>query len=294
MDYEYDMNQLQEAMLSATSLFRDCIIKIFADNEEPDSLVDTTLKKLVSYFSERSQAIVHLVSFEYTWDAEIVLRSAFETCAKIWFICLQTPTNREVVVNEYWNIYSKIHNRKRLKKAHFSKLLFLSVKEKESLDVISAFEDKSLFPCDDLNKKERKLIEQKWSFSEIISHLELSHPPDFPMKHVSSLLHGYGVASSLIHADDFALDLMLDRGLRNDQELLILMCAHTARIWSDLVALWYISLTALDYRYGIKSTDEGITKVYMDYWSLERPVNDRFNMSQKDYYENLKRNNSDK
>ncbi|WP_300162291.1 DUF5677 domain-containing protein [Solidesulfovibrio sp.] len=289
MDYEYDMNQLQEAMLSATSLFRDGIIKTFADNEEPDSLVDTTLKKLVSYFSERSQAIVHLVSFEYTWDAEIVLRSAFETCAKIWFICLQTSANREIVVNEYWNIYSKIHNRKRLKKAHFSKSLFLSVKEKESSDVFSAFEDKSLFPHDDLNKKERKLIEQKWSFSEIISYLELSHPPDFPMKHVSSLLHGYGVASSLIHADDFALDLMLDRKLRNDQELLILMCAHTARIWSDLVTLWYILLAALGYRYDLNSISKDIAKAYMDYCCLRKPVEDRFNMSQKDFYDNFKK-----
>lgn len=291
MKYAVEMNQIQDAMIIATSLFRDRIKEIFSNHEERDSLVDDTLKKLFRYFSERSQTIAHLTSFEYAWDAEMILRSAFEASAKIWLICLSSQEKRESLVEDFWNLNTEIHNRKTARKANISINLFAAVDSRDNIDILSHLEDQTIFPHDNVNKKERKAAEQKWSFSEIITHLESSYPPEFPCKYISSLLHGYGMASHLIHADESALDLMLDRELREEEELLILKCAHSIRIWNDLVSLWYISMLALHYRYGIAIKREDVHGVYERFCGLCKPAQERFHLSQRDFYKNWKKSN---
>jgi hypothetical protein len=288
MKYAAELNEIQDFMLYATSLCRDGVIKSFSEYGQIDSNVDRTLKQLFNYFSDRSQVISHLISCEYIWDSEMILRSAFETAAKIWFICLSSEQDREKLVEEFWGIRAKIHNRKRSRKAGILKQLFLHANSQEEVDIFEALEDKNEFLHDEVNKRERKAIEQKWSFSEIITYLEANYPPAFPLEYLSSFLHGYGIASHLIHADDCALDLMLDRALRDKEELLLLKCAHIARIWSDVVGLWYVSLAALNYRFDVAGSSEEIQEAFMKFHDLCRPISERFYSTQRDLYERRK------
>ena len=83
-----EMDEIQSAMLDATSKFRNSIAKDFAENFKSYNRIDSTLNDLFAYFSDRSQAISHLASYGYAWDAEIILRCAYEVAGKIWLICL--------------------------------------------------------------------------------------------------------------------------------------------------------------------------------------------------------------
>ncbi len=296
MQYANEINRIQDAMLHAITLYHDEVIKIFSANSHNESNVDITLKQLFHYFGDRTQAVAHLVSCELPWDAEIILRCFLETAAKIWFICLASEDEQKTLIDEFWGISAQIHNRKKAGKAHFSKELFLHANSLDNVNIFEMLEDKTEFERDALNKKERKIIEQKWSFTEIVTHLEKNHPPSFPMKYVSSFLFGYDTASHLIHVDDCALDLMQDRALREANELEILQIAHYTRIWSDLVGLWFISLEALHYKYNIPRGSKELFRVYEGFGKLCEPIQERFNNSQREFYDDWKkrRNPSDK
>jgi len=67
----------------------------------------------------------------------------------------------------------------------------------------------------------------------------------------------YGQQSHLIHADESALDLMLDRRLRNPEELELLVCSHVCQIFSDQVSLWTFSTSALLHRFNLEDDEDG-------------------------------------
>jgi len=284
MEYRDKMNVIQNAMMETSSLCRDYIMQIFSENSNHDSIVDSTLKSLVSYFSDRSQVVVHLASYEYSWDAEMILRSAFEASAKVWLICLSSLADREYLVKEFWGLYTQVHNRKISHKAGIAKSVFINNGNQHGVDIFEALEDERLFNHDNVNKRRRKEIEQKWSFTEIINYLEKNHPPLFSMKYLSCVLHTYGNASHLLHADTIALDMMLDRNLRDKNELLILKCAHTVRIWSDVVSLWYISCFALGKMYDVFVNHQKIDALYRNFFELSDPIREQFDLSQREFY----------
>ena len=286
MIHAVKMDEIQSAMLSVTSACRDSISSYFSENLQINSRVDATLNDLLGYFSDRSQAISHLVSCGYAWDAEIILRCAYETAAKIWLICLTPDDTRDRLVEEFWGISAEIHNRKKARQASFAKQLHISRNNQHDSRVFAFLEDRTIFHQDEINKKERKAIEQKWSFTEIVNYLEANHPIDFPMRYVTGLLFNYGTASHLIHADDHALDLMLDRELRDPEELALLMLTHTLRIWSDLVSLWFMSSETLRYRFGIKGRNAKLYEQVEKFQGLGAPIKEQFDQMQEHFYNN--------
>ena len=294
MLFAAEMDEIQSAMLSATAACRDSIVKTFSENIQSDSHVDSTLNDLFAYFSDRSQAISHLASHGYAWDAEIILRCAYEAAAKIWLICLSPDSIRIKLIEEFRGISAEIHNRKKARKANFVKQLHLSRNAQYDSRVFNFFEDKEIFQHDEINKKERKAIEQKWSFTEIVNYLEANHPKDFPMKYITSLLFHYDAASHLIHSDDHALDLMLDRELRNQEELTLLTLSHTIRIWSDLVSLWFMSSETLRYRFDIVEKNLKLYEYIERFNELSDPIQEKFNQTQEHFYNTWQRKENSK
>jgi len=278
------LNEIQDEMLRLTSLCRDHVMKVFVDYGRPDSVVDMTLNRFFSYFSQRSQVVCHLTSIGYHWDAEIILRSFMEAAAKIWLICLHPNDQRENLVEEFLYITEKVDNRKMARRANITQRLSQRINSTANTRVMEIFNNNELFEKDELNKKARKELETKWSFSVIISYLEQNHPADFPMKDIESLLHTYGMGSHLLHSDRMALDLMLDRSLREPEELDILTQAHCTRIWSDLAWLWYISLTALKYRFEIGSLKDEIYAEFKMFADSCQKIKEKFDDSQNEFY----------
>jgi hypothetical protein len=285
MIYADDLNSLQDATLASISATRDAIQARFSAHHSPEDPVDSTLRRLFAFLSDRSQAVSFLVSAGYVWDAEIILRSFYEANARIWFICLTSSDDRPALVEEFWGENAAIHNRKRAGRA--SAAVNTSRKYGNSGDeaVFAALMREDIFGFDEGNKQARKAIEQKWSFSEIVRFLEKNAPPDFDMGDIPALLHMYGQASHLIHADESALDLMLDRKMRAPEELEILSCAHVCRIFNDQASMWILSAMALEYRHGRDVLrDPNVAEKFAAVQGLTKPFTERFNASQAEFY----------
>ena len=275
-------------VLEAISACRDEIEDLFTANSAAHDLVDHTLKRLFAYQSDRSQTISYLVSSNYVWDAEIILRSFYETHAKIWFICQAPAGDRENLAEEFWGDYAKMHANKKATRAKPGAELFARSSKPNDAAIYKALGNESLFEFHKGNRQERRSLEQKWSFSEIIDRLENSSDISFPMAGVSALKHMYGIQSHLIHADESALDLMRDRMLRSPEELEALVRGHVCRIFSDQVSLWCFSTSALRYRYDLKDEDDSQRwALWKRLHELTEPFGKRFAESQRDFYEGL-------
>jgi len=281
-----DNNALQDATLEAISAIRDAVHARFeADAGQMDAQVLSTLKRLFAYMSERSQAISFLVSAGYVWDAEIIVRSFYEAHAKIWFICLSPESERRALVDEFWETTGALHNRRRSAQAGESAEVFRRHGAHADEVVMASLARDDLFPPDILNKQGRRTVEQKWSFTEIVRHLRQNAPAEFDLSDLGGLLHMYGQASHLIHADESALDLMLDRQLRDRSELRTLAEAHVCRIFSDQVHCWLFSLMTLSHACGLpRDPDPALYRYVGRLNALIRPYSDRFNAAQADFY----------
>lgn len=245
-------------------------------------VADATLKQLFAYMSERSQAVSYLISSGYAWDAEIVLRPLYEANARIWFICLApNETAREVLVAEFWGEHAEVHNRKRAGRAIAAAAIARSKDAKSDDAILSALADDRTFTFSKTDRATRKKIEQKWSFTEIVRFLEKNAPDDFDMSAIVGMLHTYGWASHLIHADAAALDLMADRKLRDLDEVAILSAAHLCRIFSDQASLWLFSTLALAHRFGEREAiGEEVFQKYARVHKLSASISEEFELSQ--------------
>ena len=200
--YASELNEIQDTVLEAISVCRDEIEDLFAINSDEHDIVDYTLKRLFAYQSDRSQTISYLVSSNYLWDAEIILRSLYETHAKIWFICLEPTGGRENLVQEFWGDYAKMHANKKAARAKPGAELFARISEPDSAAMYEALSNDKVFDFHKGNKQERKSLEQKWSFSEIIERLERSSDILFPISGVSVFKHMYGIQSHLVVCEE--------------------------------------------------------------------------------------------
>lgn len=281
-----DLNAVQEAALVAITAARDWIHDQFSEHGHSKDPVDHTLRRLCSYMSDRSQCVCYLVSAGFAWDGEIVLRSFYEANAKIWLICLSPQAQRQALAEEFWGTLASAHDHKRAHRAEGAESSFRRRGKPDDEVVFSALRRKDLFDVGLGNKQSRKAVEQKWSFTEIIKFLAANPPEGFNLLDVTGLLHMYGQASHLIHSDDAALDLMLDRQLRAPEELKILVSAHVCRMFSDLVSLWCFSAMTIAYRFNPKSRiGADLQRKFEVVHELAEPFMEAFHKSQADFYD---------
>jgi hypothetical protein len=73
---------------------------------------------------KRSQTVSFLVSWDCTWDAEIILRSFYETAAKIPFISFAEEEQKAELIREYWDVLGRADDRKRARKAGYAQEVF--------------------------------------------------------------------------------------------------------------------------------------------------------------------------
>jgi hypothetical protein len=287
MSDESPLRLLQEASLQAHAVIRDEIAGLFERYGEITPDVTPTLRQLFWYLSARNQAVSFLVSWGYSWDAEIILRSFYETAAKILFVCFAEDKDKPDLIDEFWNKLGSINDRRRGRKAEFS----AQMKETDNVStaIFEALKDERLFDLDAKgNKAERKRLEQKWSFSEIIESLDGRVVDGKPLVGMKSVLHIYGVCSHLAHADSAAMDLMADRALRPKDELLHLEAGHISRILSDQVSLTWFCAEALRRHFKGEFFDtKRFYEAFQKTAKLGEPLQAAFNDSQRAFYEGL-------
>lgn len=282
--------ELQEANLEAVSIIvAEVRTLLDVPEEDRSDPVVHTLRNLTKYLSDRSQAVSMLVSWGYAWDAEIILRSFYETAAKILFICFADKEKRQELANEFWLEFETIHSRKVARKANFAGNIYNKNERGYGVSVFSVLQDPRLYPLDKKHTKaERKVIEQRWSFAEIIETLSKTPPPGKNLTDIKCFLHIYGMASHLIHADKTAMELMLDRVLRNEGERKILESSHAGRIFSDQVSLWLFCADAIRGCLEKEFSDKNkLMNAYNKAIEMGKPFPQMFADSQEQFYKDM-------
>lgn len=285
MSDESPLQQLQEVCLEAHSVIRDEIVLLFQRYGQNTPAVVPTLDELFRYLSSRSQAVSFLLSWGYAWDAEIILRSFYETAAKILFICFSEENDKLTLIDEFWNKLRSISDRRRARKAEYNFRNDGTV----SSEIFKAFTDERVFDLDAKgNKAERKRLEQKWSFAEIVNALEGRMVGGKPLQGMLNLLHMYGICSHLAHSDSVALDMMADRKMRPPEELQLLKSGHAARIMSDQVSLTWFCADALRHHFKGEFSNEGkMIHAFQKPLDFAAPIQSAFEESQRAFYEKL-------
>lgn len=277
--------ELQDATLDALSNIRDEAVGLFESPQSPPTRPDYTLRLLFRYLMERCQTVSFLVSHRYAWDAEIILRSFYETAAKFLFIAYSPESSKHQLVDEFWDDLGVATNRKQSRKAMFNMALHHTQEDEIETAIFKAFQDEERFKVSsDKSKRERKAIEQKWSFSGMMDSLNELLPSKAKIDS-RVLLHSYGIASHLLHADHRALDLILDRSTRERSELKLLEAAQACRIFSDQVNLCFLCVIALKHhrRAELKDVKKLVTSV-QQVSKLAEPHFDAFYESQRELY----------
>lgn len=282
---EHDFaRDLQEACLRTLSLIRDEVDGLFSRHGSGKPDITPTLKTLFWYLSSRSQAVSFLASWGYAWDAEIILRSFYETAAKILLLCFAEEGEKPTLVDEFWNKLGPINDRRTAKKAAHAERVFEP--NSVSASVFGLLQDGKVFDLEtEGSKAERKRLEQKWSFSEIIDKLSRSAPDGKSLQDITALLHTYGMASHLAHADNAAMDLMQDRALRDPEECKILEAGHLSRIMTDQVSISWFCADALRRHFGADFADAvKLREAFEQTLRLSRPFQTAFDKSQREFY----------
>lgn len=280
---EINIRLVQKLHLECTSAIRDEIQLKLWGIEKP-TLVEHTLRQLLLYFSERSQSISLLTSFEKNWDAEILMRTFYECLAKIAFICFSSSSERQKLVEEFWGDLEHVHAHQQKHKASFNSEFFAKTGDADSKRIFDFLQDEQVFDFGLQNKSERKKLKQKWSFSEIIASLEEGHAGGVPTKGVKTLLHFYGMQSHLSHTDNKALDLVFDQATRPAEEQKIKKNAHLVRLMSDQVHLWYYALMAVCFHLGLDHKSDKVLSILNQFNELSTPFQEAFNRSQDEFY----------
>lgn len=244
-----------------------------------------TLRLLNMYLCDRARGAITLVDADLGWDAEIILRSYYECFCKIIYLCQSSDVQEQNLVKEFWVDMEHISIQRTSRKAKFAKDVFPSDRCAER-DVSESLESRKFSePNHTIAKNDRKKLEQKWSFTHIIESLDSNPDKNLRIKGAKSLLHIYGMASHLIHADASALKLQIDRASRPSDEGTALSDGHHARILSDIASLGFFALKITQSR--LNAPADQVRTLYENYKDVIQKsslIQKIFNESQKSFY----------
>jgi len=217
--------------------FDHCQHLLDQDNSTLDSSVRfiSTQLYLDCHFSSESSLI--LIQEGKEWDADIINRSIIEGTVKYLYMIACDDVSKKERAHEYWYILPKFSAIKRHQRA------------KDLLDAINGYDDSNWQAIKEqllseekiaefrsgLNRNERKAIEQKWSFSEIVNEFAKSKQDGLEM--LVHLAYNYGMSSHLIHKDGDGVGMVWDRCMREPKRQMAVKLGHSSRIISDICVL---------------------------------------------------------
>ena len=259
---------------------------------EPEKriLAGETVRVLTHYQFDRSAAAYTLITYRMVWDAEIIVRTIYETSMKVLFIGAHNPPFRDELMREFWEILPAIFDRKGAAKAEEAEKLRRRFNGNEDdIRIFRNLRNPDIFKTEPLNNKRfRDTTESRWSFTEIVKELKKKSDAHIQINGLDSLNHMYGVASHLAHASPKALDLMDDRATRGD-DLAALEAGHICRLLSDIV-----TMAAFGIRYsqrvidGTQGLANQLSELILTMIDSTKDIQQEFARSQDNYYSKYK------
>lgn len=192
-----------------------------------------------------SESSILLVQAAKEWDADIINRSVTEGTIKYVFMMSGDESETKQKAYEFWDqlpSYASIRH-------HDRALSFLTLVDNPDAPEWLPLKALLLSQVDidsirgGSNKKERNLLDQKWSFSEMTKSFAQSDSPG--LKHLSHLAHGYGMSSHLIHKDGDGVGMVWERYGRSEKDQYAVKLGHCSRIISDICSFAKLRLFQL-------------------------------------------------
>jgi len=192
-----------------------------------------------------SESSLILVREAKEWDADMIIRSVMEGTIKYAFLMSGEASEVRQKAFEYWeqlpNFSAIRHHDRAL--AFLNEVANPDDPEWLPFKKLLLTQEEIDYLRNGTNKKDRNLLEQKWSFSEITKNFSQSESGG--LKLLSHLAHGYGMSSHLIHKDGDGVGMVWERYGRNEREQSAVKLAHCARIVSDVCSFSKLRLFQL-------------------------------------------------
>lgn len=171
-----------------------------------------------------SESIIFLLVERKEWDAIILLRSVMEGTAKYFYILQGNKNETLDKAYEFWCVLPEIAN---IKHSDRVKDLYtkLAIPQKSPFAdfVLDEQEHKNLL--NKYSKADRKKIEHRWAFSEILKSFENTDLESF-----KALFFEYGMCSHLAHMDAVGIGMIRESFAASPSNRDIIQLAHTAKI----------------------------------------------------------------
>jgi hypothetical protein len=192
---------------------------------------------IIKFILARVEVVLQLTISDKLWDAEIILRSAFETTIKFIFITTSTGEERDIKLEEYWDSLSKINSLKLSDQAKRN-LRFFGDSQMHRFAYLPLIlsEEKELELRQKWTKAERQKIEQKWSFTEMINQISKKNEGT-GLEMILALGHGYRMSSHVIHGDETGIGIIDERESRTPEERDKAHRGHYLRLFSDALSI---------------------------------------------------------
>jgi len=240
------MKKNQQSIFCAINASNKELYRVIKDNFQEVR----PIYPLIEFVIERLSTTTDLANMGHNWDAEIVYRSALECLVKLIFISSVDGEEREKRLKEYWEDLREISMLKQSEQAKKNLTIYKgneSVRLTFAPIVLSEAEEMALrakWP-----RAERKKLEQKWSFSEIILSIANDYRGSQAIEFLG-LAHNYRYASHVSHADETGVLIIAEREHRPLEEKEIADFAHYIKHLSDT---FYFSLAlAIHVLYFVK------------------------------------------
>lgn len=207
-------------------------IKLFEIIKENLTEIQPVLP-LIEFVISRLETVVTLITDNRIWDAEIILRSALETFIKFLFITTAEKDEQEIRINEFWNSLSEINSLKQSNQAEKNLKYFgHSELHRTAYSPMILPEELETELRKKWTKPERRKIEQKWSFSEMVFSISKQYEGK-ALEMVLALSHSYRMSSHVSHGDEMGILIIKERESRTTEDYEIAMAAHYCRLLSD-------------------------------------------------------------
>tara|TARA_A100000171_G_scaffold25970_1_gene24267 strand:+ start:8452 stop:9315 length:864 start_codon:yes stop_codon:yes gene_type:complete len=201
----------------------------------------STIGKLLSASARSTESALLLMAYGQLWDAEVLIRSVFESTLKFAYL-IQSHDTFKARYSEFADEQPEIIALQDDRKA------------RQLLDAIKDPAADSWRPIRDMvlpNEKREELasrypktyrrqMDMKWGYGGMLN--SLSNSADTLFANFTGLSYGYSVASHIHHVDFIGISIPLDRDWRSPERRNAIHLAHLARLISDCFACFQIRL----------------------------------------------------
>lgn len=257
------MQLLLSESLVVFSQLRDEIENAISESKPTEARYSRFATGQMHYYGERCQSLNLLLQDWKLWDSDILMRSATECATRFIFVSISEPTERANRIEEYEVALNEIDDLQWSEKAK------PAVAASTDSDTTMLLGGVVLSPEREAElrarwpKAKRAQLKQKWSFSEMVRQLSEFHDDGIDLRHYKSLLHGYGLSSHLIHADQTAINMFWDRQEREPHVRKMQEQAHFARLATTQVSILFLCWRAIAFAMGFDSKNSEPIKCLM-------------------------------